>query len=111
MLRDYVKTIKNVMVTKRILYLFVIIFFLCFSGTDPSRESQFRLKTVVIDPGHGGKDPGNLGTGKFKTYEKDVVLAISLKLGKYISENYDDINVIYTRQKDEFIGLKEQWEC
>ncbi|HIA12281.1 MAG TPA: N-acetylmuramoyl-L-alanine amidase [Flavobacteriales bacterium] len=108
MLRDYVKTIKNVMVTKRILYLFVIIFFLCFSGTDPSRESQFRLKTVVIDPGHGGKDPGNLGTGKFKTYEKDVVLAISLKLGKYISENYDDINVIYTRQKDEFIGLKER---
>jgi len=108
MLRDYVKTIKNVMVTKRILYLFVIIFFLCFSGTDPSRESQFRLKTVVIDPGHGGKDPGNLGTGKFKTYEKDVVLAISLKLGKYISENYDDVNVIYTRQKDEFIGLKER---
>ena len=94
--------------TKRILYLFVIIFFLCFSGTNPVPESQYRLKTVVIDPGHGGKDPGNLGTGKFKTYEKDVVLAISLKLGNYISENYDDIKVIYTRDKDEFIGLKER---
>ncbi len=94
--------------TKRILYLFVIIFFLSFSGTNPVPETQFRLKTVVIDPGHGGKDPGNLGTGKFKTYEKDVVLAISLKLGNYISENFDDVKVIYTREKDEFIGLKER---
>lgn len=93
---------------KRVLYLFVIIFFLCFSGTVRVPVSQYRLKTVVIDPGHGGKDPGNLGTGRFKTFEKDIVLAISLKLGKYIKENFDGIKVIYTRDKDEFIGLKER---
>lgn len=66
------------------------------------------MRTVVIDPGHGGKDPGNLGTGNFKKHEKHIALAISLKLGKYIKENFEDVQVIYTREEDEFIGLKER---
>jgi len=60
---------------------------------------------VVIDPGHGGRDPGALGS---KVKEKDVVLAISLKLGKYIEENFSDVKVIYTRDKDVFIPLDER---
>ena len=79
-----------------------------FSGTLPAEKEKFQLRTVVIDPGHGGKDPGNLGTGKLKNQEKHIVLAISLKLGKYISENFEDVKVIFTREDDEFIGLKER---
>ncbi len=64
------------------------------------------IKTVVIDPGHGGKDPGAIGIHKVK--EKDVVLAVSLKLGKLITEKYPDVKVIYTRSTDDFIGLAER---
>src|SRR5690554_4497110 len=60
------------------------------------------IKTVVIDPGHGGKDPGCHGG---LTNEKTVVLAIGLKLGEYIKSKYPNINVIYTRDSDEFIEL------
>ena len=47
---------------------------------------------VVIDPGHGGKDPGAVSKG---IQEKDVVLGIGLKLGKYISENFSDVKVVF----------------
>lgn len=58
--------------------------------------------TVVIDPGHGGKDPGAVGK---KVKEKDIVLAIALKLGSYIEKNMPDVKIIYTRKTDEFIEL------
>ncbi len=57
---------------------------------------------VVIDPGHGGKDPGAINKG---IQEKNVVLGIGLKLGKLISENYSDVKVIFTRSTDVFIPL------
>lgn len=57
---------------------------------------------VVIDAGHGGKDPGALGS---RTREKDITLAIALKTGKYINELLDGVKVIYTREKDEFVEL------
>ena len=59
---------------------------------------------VVIDAGHGGNDPGaiNKSTG---TYEKDVVLGIALKLGKYMNENFPDVKVIFTRNTDVFVPL------
>ena len=60
---------------------------------------------MVIDPGHGGKDPGALGK---HVKEKDVVLAVGLKLGKYIEENFKDVQVIYTRKTDVFIPLHER---
>lgn len=66
-----------------------------------SRE-PYRLQKVVIDPGHGGKDPGAVGR---KSMEKDIVLSISLKLGKYIEENFKDVEVIYTRKEDVFVEL------
>ena len=56
---------------------------------------------VVLDPGHGGKDPGNRGNG---FYEKDIVLDVSLQVGK-ILEKHSDINVVYTRKTDVFIDL------
>jgi len=61
--------------------------------------------TVVIDPGHGGKDSGALGSF---TQEKDIVLRLALKLGGLISEGLPHIKVIYTRDTDVFIPLDQR---
>lgn len=66
-----------------------------------------KIHTIVIDPGHGGKDSG--APGKISK-EKDIVLAISLKLGKIIEENIPDVKVVYTRKTDEFIPLYRRTE-
>jgi len=64
--------------------------------------SQQKLRKVVIDAGHGGKDPGAVGKNN---YEKNIALAIALKTGKYIKENLPDVEVIYTRSDDRFVEL------
>lgn len=61
--------------------------------------------TVVIDPGHGGKDPGAKGA---LVNEKVINLSVALKLGEMIASNHDDVNVIYTRKTDRFIELSER---
>lgn len=65
------------------------------------------MRTIVIDAGHGGKDPGTHGA---ISKEKDVVLVVAKKLGGYINEYLPDVKVIYTRSKDEFIELEERAE-
>lgn len=67
----------------------------------------YKIRTVVIDPGHGGKDGGSLGS---KGMEKDIALKIALKLGTYIKQNMPDVQVIYTRDDDTFIPLDERAE-
>ena len=61
--------------------------------------------TVVIDPGHGGKDPGCVGK---ISKEKSINLSVSLKLGELIEQYYKDVRVIYTRKTDVFIPLDER---
>ncbi|MBE2246225.1 MAG: N-acetylmuramoyl-L-alanine amidase [Candidatus Competibacteraceae bacterium] len=61
-----------------------------------------KIKTVVIDPGHGGKDPGCHGNF---AHEKDICLAVSLRLGKLIEEFYPDVKVVFTRKTDVFVEL------
>lgn len=64
-----------------------------------------RQFTVVIDPGHGGKDPGSVGkTGQ----EKNINLNVAKKLGKLIESNHDDVKVIYTRTTDTYVTLQER---
>jgi N-acetylmuramoyl-L-alanine amidase len=63
------------------------------------------VRTIVIDPGHGGKDPGCSGSIH---KEKDVALAVALKLGKYLEENFSDVKVIYTRTTDVFVELEDR---
>ncbi len=66
-----------------------------------------RIRTVVIDAGHGGKDPGALGK---HSREKDITLAVALKVGRYIQQNLKDVKVIYTRTTDRFIPLYRRAE-
>ena len=69
--------------------------------------SSAKIKTVVIDAGHGGKDSGSQGT---VSKEKTIALKIALQVGKYIQENMPDVKVIYTRSVDKFIPLYERAE-
>jgi len=68
----------------------------------PRMPDSPSLRKVVIDAGHGGEDPGALGK---IAREKDITLPIALKTGQYITENFKDVEVIYTRKDDTFIPL------
>ena len=68
-------------------------------------NSEQRLKKIVIDAGHGGKDPGTSGK---KTKEKTVTLSVALKLGELINQKYPEVEVIYTRKTDVAVGLQER---
>ncbi|CAN5650706.1 hypothetical protein BH10BAC5_BH10BAC5_03640 [soil metagenome] len=65
-----------------------------------------KIDVIVIDPGHGGKDPGSTSISKIP--EKNINLAIALKLKSVLEKEYDDIKVLMTRETDEFIDLKER---
>ena len=86
---------------------FILLFFLItisiLGSSQPLNLLKSSIKVVVIDAGHGGKDPGCHGHSKIN--EKDVALSIALKLGKIIEENLPDVQVIYTRKDDRFIEL------
>jgi len=71
----------------------------------PEKTHGYKIKTITLDAGHGGKDPGTIGK-QFK--EKDVALSITLKLGAMISEKFPNIKIVYTRKTDEFIELDER---
>jgi len=66
-----------------------------------------RITRIVIDPGHGGEDPGAIGPGGLR--EKDIALSVGKKLGAILSEQ-PGMEVIYTRHKDVFIPLNERTE-
>ena len=85
--------------------ILVLIISVIISGKSYSATSVkgiAKQMVVVIDPGHGGKDPGAVNKG---IQEKDVVLGIGLKLGKYINENFPDVKVVFTRNNDVFVPL------
>jgi len=84
--------------------------FLCTSFTGDKKTTNSKIRTIVIDPGHGGKDSGTMGTKRFKIYEKHVALAVSLKLGDYIKNAFPNVDVIYTRDSDVFLELNERTE-
>ncbi len=90
---------------KRINILFLSLLVLFIGSSFSSKIIPFGVKVIVIDAGHGGKDPGCHG----KTHlEKDVALAVALKLGNFIETNFKDVKVIYTRSTDVFIELQER---
>ena len=87
---------------------FIIIVLFAFSYIQAySQDDIYEVKTVVIDPGHGGKDPGAMSKyGK----EKNVVLGIAKHLKKFINDSLPDVNVILTRDKDVFVELYKRGE-
>lgn len=78
------------------------------AGIIAQTPTGYVLKRVIIDAGHGGKDPGAIGTGRHENTESDVALSVSLQLRDYILEFYDSVEVIMTRDTDEFIELRQR---
>ena len=72
--------------------------------TTEEKAELWTLDTIVIDAGHGGKDPGAIANG---IKEKDVNLAVALKVGTYL-EKLLKVNVVYTRTTDRFVELQER---
>lgn len=68
-------------------------------------QKKVAIRRVVIDAGHGGQDPGTIGQ---RAKEKNVALAIALKLGNMIQKNFKDVKVIFTRDRDVFVELNRR---
>ncbi|WP_421919063.1 N-acetylmuramoyl-L-alanine amidase family protein [Marinifilum sp.] len=93
--------------TRTSLLLLLSITTFCFGKRLYAQDESYHIKTVVIDAGHGGRDPGALGKS---SREKDIVLNISLKLGGYIEKYFPGVKVVYTRKTDVFIPLNKRSE-
>jgi len=81
---------------------FLVYLFIFFLTVPVMAQKDGKTFKVVIDAGHGGKDPGCLGS---KLREKDVALDVALRTGKLIADNCPNIKVIYTRKTDVFVEL------
>lgn len=87
-----------------IIFLILLAFFFGNSNNQKPDLDEYVNKefVVVIDPGHGGRDPGAVGR---YSHESDIALEISLRAGNYIEENIPNVKVIYTRTTDMFLEL------
>lgn len=72
------------------------------TGPDPDPYKDGPIRVLVIDAGHGGKDPGAVG---HRHYEKDITLAVALELRDLIAKEMPEIKVVMTREKDHFVSL------
>lgn len=89
---------------KHILITLISLFFILIIENQAIAQ-EYKIKTIVLDAGHGGKD--GITRGAYST-EKDVALRTALRLGKLIEENMKDVKVVYTRTEDVFIPLYER---
>jgi N-acetylmuramoyl-L-alanine amidase len=90
---------------KKIIQVFLFLSFVAGTIVCSGQINAYSIRKIVIDAGHGGKDPGaTIG----KSYEKDIVLDVALKTGKLIKKMYPDIQVIYTRDCDVFVPLMDR---
>ncbi|KAB1066140.1 N-acetylmuramoyl-L-alanine amidase [Salibacter halophilus] len=104
MAKGYMSTLNVIFIT-----FLATILLNVFSATIIAQErNSFGVKTIVIDPGHGGKDPGAIGTGRYDATEADIVLDVGLKLRDYINKYFPDVKVIMTRETDVFLKLIER---
>jgi len=94
------------MMVKKLKIPFIVLLLTVFTITGFAQKGS-KIKTVVIDAGHGGKDPGALGK---HSREKDIALAVALKTGSYIEKYLPDVKVIYTRKDDRFVELYKRAE-
>ena len=73
-----------------------------------AQDKSIGLNTICLDPGHGGYDPGCISIDGKKTMEKDIPLAIGLKVRKLLQEAYPEVKVLMTRDDDTFVELGER---
>src|SRR5690606_17871039 len=85
-------------------WITLLTLFLGFSAS-VTGQKDFHVGKVVLDPGHGGKDPGCNG---HHSREKEIALAIALELGRQIEAAHADVEIIYTRDKDVVVPLNER---
>jgi N-acetylmuramoyl-L-alanine amidase len=97
---NIVRPVRNIELTVILLAIFLL-----NSSYTFSQEHDSKVDVVVIDAGHGGKDPGNIGK---LAKEKDIALKLALKVGGYIEKNFPDVKVIYTRKDDRYVPLDER---
>ena len=84
-----------------------LLFVLAFIGIGPLNAQKNQV-VVVIDPGHGGSDPGHLPLNKNLLSEKAINLVIAQKLGQYIEQNLQNVKIIYTRTDDSYPSLTDR---
>lgn len=84
---------------------FCISVLMILASFHPVGEREYQINKIVIDPGHGGKDPGTHGA---ISLEKDIALEIALEVGRIINENMPDVEVVFTRKDDSFPELHER---
>ena len=89
---------------KRLFVLFIVLALPC-GAVFSQKKDIYRVRTVVIDPGHGGAKPGAQGS---RSWEKDITLSVAKKFGQLIKDNYPDVKLIYTRTTDVDISLAER---
>lgn len=94
---------------QRLSWFLIAVFALPYLGFRPESFGEAdRVQKVIIDAGHGGKDPGNLGTRRYRTTEKDVALAVAQQTADKIKAMYPDVEVVLTRNSDRFLELYER---
>ncbi|MCK9290168.1 MAG: N-acetylmuramoyl-L-alanine amidase [Bacteroidales bacterium] len=101
-LQIYFQKVNSSCINASLACLIICLMFLFGGCSSVHAQRGSKIQTVVIDPGHGGRDPGALGK---RSKEKDIVLDVALKTGEYIRKNLPDVKVIYTRSRDEFVEL------
>ena len=92
---------------KRLLFFFSVGCIVVLTSFNNIPFNKTNITTVVIDAGHGGKDPGCIGS---KTKEKDIALSVALMVGSYIEQKFKDVKVIFTRKTDVFVELYKRAE-
>ncbi len=99
----------NIKRIRHFILVSTLLAFVAFPQTLGNADNDLKrgIQTVVIDAGHGGRDPGAVGKN---AKEKDLTLKIALKVGEYIEENLEDVRVIYTRRTDEHVDLWKRAE-
>ncbi|MCD8186878.1 MAG: N-acetylmuramoyl-L-alanine amidase [Rikenellaceae bacterium] len=92
---------------KLVFLLLPVVFIFAFFVPESTAQSTdgYKMKKIVLDPGHGGPLPG-CTHGNYK--EKDIVLSVALQVGALIEQNLPDVEVIYTRKTDIDVGLRER---
>lgn len=88
----------------RRLFFIITVISVLSTGLVPAMQNN-KEWVIVIDAGHGGRDSGARGA---RSYEKDITLAIALKTGAYIEEHLSNVKVIYTRETDKFVDLRDR---